>query len=165
MNGVTPRGRRCGSRNFVLLPHRPILAAVKVLPLFLVVTCGSLAAGCGGVTRQLSVDSQPQGALVYLNNQEAGRTPFTTDIDWYGTYDVVVRKEGFQTLTTKRRVIAPWWLWPPFDLIAELAPGRPTDRQTMAFTLEAQPTTAPVDDIIRRGQELRRDLPATRAAE
>ena len=89
----------------------------------------------GCARREMTINTQPQGALVYLNNEEVGRTPLTRDFDWYGKYDVVVRKEGFETLVTKQDVAAPWWQWVPFDLFAELAPWRPVDRQSMTFRL------------------------------
>ena len=51
--------------------------------------------GCNRVERNLQVTSNPPGALVYLNGQEAGRTPMNKSFVWYGTYDVQVRKEGY----------------------------------------------------------------------
>src|SRR4051812_4161464 len=68
-----------------------------------------LAGGC--VERELVVESAPDGALVYMNDQEVGRTPIRRDFQWYGTYDVVVRKEGYETLRAQTPVIAPPWLW------------------------------------------------------
>lgn len=122
-----------------------------------------LSTGC--VKRKLTVTSEPSGALVTLNGQEAGRTPFTTDFRWYGFYDVEVRREGSKTLITRERIIAPWWQWVPFDLLAEIVPGA-TDRQSMHFNLEpadAKPDTA---GLISRGLQARTetnaDLPATR---
>jgi len=61
---------------------RPL--ALLVLPL--------AAGGC--VHRTLEVESNPPGALVYLNGEEVGRTPMRKEFLWYGTYDVQLRKEG-----------------------------------------------------------------------
>ena len=75
-----------------------------------------LLAGTGGcVRRTLTVTTDPPGALIYLNGVEAGRTPLERDFVYYGTYDVAVRKEGYETLKTQGKVIAPWWQWVPFD--------------------------------------------------
>ncbi len=93
---------------------------------------------CGCVQRQMHITSEPAGALVYMNDEEVGRTPLTRDFLWYGNYDVQVRKPGFETLDTNAQVTAPWWQWPPFDLFAELMPFRPTDRRDLHFAL--QPT-------------------------
>ena len=70
-----------------------------------------------------------------MNNVEAGRTPFTTDFTWYGDYDVVVRKDGFKTITTKKKIAAPWWQFPPIDLVAEITPGQKIDQHELNFTL------------------------------
>ncbi len=57
-------------------------------------------------------------------------------LEWYGKYDVAVRKEGYETLKTERWVVAPWWQWPPIDLVAELLPLPLRDRRRLSFELE-----------------------------
>src|SRR4051794_24109096 len=103
---------------------------------------GLLVVGCG-VRREMVIDSDPPGALVYLNHEEVGRTPLRHDFVWYGNYDVQLRKEGYQTVDTTQWVTAPWWQWPPFDLIAEITPGRPMDEHHLAYVM--RPSTQPVD--------------------
>ena len=117
----------------------------------------------GCVQRRLTITSEPSGALVYLNDQEAGRTPFTTDIRWYGDHDVVVRKDGYDTLVTHANVKAPWWQYPPIDLVAEIMPWQPTDQQSLHFALTPHPAETP-GSIIERGLEMKRELPATQPA-
>jgi hypothetical protein len=120
-----------------------------------------LAAGC--VRRQMTIESDPPGALVYLNGQEAGRTPLERDFVLYGTYDVQVRREGYETLKTRQRVIAPWWQWPPFDLVAELFPL--TDRRSYTYKLSpAADTAIDLDAILSRSEEMRGKLESTRVA-
>lgn len=113
------------------------------------------------MTRQISVTSEPSGALVYLNDREAGRTPFTTDFTWYGDYDVVVRKDGYNTIVSKKKIAAPWWQFMPFDFFAEIAPWRPTDTHKLNFTMQARGPDDPERDIIARGLALQAKLPAT----
>lgn len=126
-----------------------------------------VVASSGCVKRKLTVTSEPSGALVTLNGQEAGRTPFTTDFRWYGFYDVEVRREGSKTLITRERIIAPWWQWVPFDLMAELVPGA-TDRQSMHFKLQPVDPKPDTAGLLSRGSELRAQtnagLPATQPA-
>ena len=118
--------------------------------LVLLVTVGS---GC--VERQLRLHSDPPGALVYLNGEEVARTPATVPFEWYGRYDVVVRKEGYETLEKPAWVVAPWWQWVPIDLIAEVVPIRLTHRPRLDFELEpAQGTT---QGLLERAEEQRRD--------
>ena len=121
---------------------------------------GAAALAVGGcVERTLTIQSDPPHALVFMNDEEAGRTPFTRPFAWYGTYDVQVRKEGYQTVKTHTKVIAPWWQWVPFDLVAELIPVHLEDAHTVRYTLapaRAQP--ADPDALIQRGQQLREQL-------
>jgi hypothetical protein len=93
-----------------------------------------LLAGC--VEQTMKIDSDPPGALVYLNQQEVGRTPVTRDFKWYGDYDVQLRMEGYETLKTHQSVIAPAWNWAPFDLLAELLPIPLKDRRAYSYTLK-----------------------------
>ena len=113
-----------------------------------------VAAGC--VERTMTLESNPPGALVYLNDQEIGRTPLEHDFLWYGNYDVQIRKEGFETADTNTKVWAPWWQWVPFDLVADLLPVRLKDKHTYTYSLRPA-STQPVDagSIMSRGEKLR----------
>lgn len=118
----------------------------------------------GCVERTMSVQSNPQGALVYMNGKEVGRTPFERDFTWYGTYDVQVRKDGYETLNQPTPVIAPWWQWPPFDFFAELLPLNLKDQRQLTY--ELQPTAfGHVDGqaMLARSDELRNMLESSQA--
>jgi len=119
---------------------------------------------CGGcVERTLTISSTPPGALVTLNDMEIGRTPLSKRFVWYGTFDVQVRKEGYQTLNTATPVIAPWWQWLGFDLVAELVPLPLQDEHKVSYTLKPQ-SLEHVDPeaIAERGQQLREQLESSR---
>ena len=77
-----------------------------------------MAGGC--VQRKIKINSQPQGALVYLNDQEVGRTPVEVNFTWYGVYDVRLTKEGYLPLWTTAEAKAPGWETPPIDFFAEV---------------------------------------------
>ena len=130
-----------------------------LIPTVTCLTALALVSGC--VRRQLTVKSDPPGALVYLNGEEFGRTPVTRDFTWYGTYDVVLRKEGYETLKTQGKVIAPWWQWVPFDFFAEALPL--TDRRSLSYSMkpEAEVKAEP-GDMIDRADELRGQLRGTK---
>ena len=81
-----------------------------------------LSLGC--VERRLMITSEPAGALVYLNDQEVGRTPLEVPFTWYGTYDVRLEREGYQTLQTEQLAERPWWETPGPDLFAEALPDK-----------------------------------------
>ena len=142
-----------------ILPPQPMARTTRRL-LFAVVVLVALTAGLGGcVERELQVNSEPQGALVYLNDQEVGRTPLRQDFTWYGTYDVAVRKEGYQTLKTESPVIAPWWQWIPFDFVADILPFRLKDSHALHYTLKPTTETAvDPDRLVQRGQAMRDQL-------
>jgi hypothetical protein len=78
----------------------------------------------GCVERTISISSQPNGALVYLNDEEVGRTPVDVPFTFYGVYDVRMERDGFKPLWTTHEAVAPWWENPGPDLIAEMLPGR-----------------------------------------
>jgi hypothetical protein len=118
--------------------------------------------GCG-VQRSIKIDSEPQGALVYLNQQEVGRTPMEREFTWYGTYDVQLRLDGYETLRTREPVIAPLWQWPPFDLFAELLPFRPKDIRQYRYTLVKRSENAvSPQDMLSRAGELKGGLESSR---
>jgi hypothetical protein len=124
----------------------------------LIFVCASLTivAGCGTVDRRMSITSEPPGALVYMNDQEVGRTPVKREFTWYGVYDVQVRADGYETKFTKTRVIAPIWQWPPFDLMAELAPIHWKDVHKIHYHLRPATTQAADPDLmLARAEQLR----------
>ena len=110
-------------------------------------------AGC--VRRTLSIQTEPPAALVYLNDEEVGRTPVHVPFTWYGDYDVIVRKPGYKTLRTHARIHPPWYQVPPFDLVSEaLVPFTLHDKRELAYTLQPQqvPTT---QEILEHAVSLR----------
>jgi hypothetical protein len=119
----------------------------------------AILAPVGCVERKLTVTSEPEGALVLLNNQELGRTPLTRDFTWYGNYDVRLCKEGYQTLKTQHSLIAPWWQWVPFDLVADVTPFWWKDERTMAFRMEPASTQAADPQVmLTRATEMQAQL-------
>lgn len=92
-------------------PRRPLLLLLALLAL----------GGC--VQRTVTIRSDPPGALVYLNDQEVGRTPVTVPFTFYGKYDVRLEQDGYQTLSEVRDLQAPWWELPGPDLVAEAVPN------------------------------------------
>lgn len=135
------------------------IKATKSCGLLLVLAMIGITVLGGCVRRTLTITSDPPGALVYLNDQEVGRTPLQQDFTWYGHYSVDLRREGYQTIQTRRWIIAPWWQWPPLDLLAELMPLRLSDDRTMHFTLEpALEEPADPQKMLARARELRGQL-------
>lgn len=113
-----------------------------------VVIGASLSGGC--VRRTMIITTDPPQALVYLNDEEIGRSEVSTDFLWYGDYDVIVRKEGYKTLKTHWKIDPPWYQVIPFDFFAEvLWPGHLHDTHARQFKLdpEVRPTS---EELIAR---------------
>ncbi|MEL7087215.1 MAG: PEGA domain-containing protein [Planctomycetota bacterium] len=110
-----------------------------------------LAGGC--VQRTLHVTSEPAGALVWLNDEEVGRTPVAVPFTFYGTYDVRLEKDGFAPLWTTGEADMPWWEWPGPDLVAELIPGAESNVAWHYDLVPATPAEA-IDTAALRGRAL-----------
>jgi hypothetical protein len=115
-----------------------------------------LPIGC--VQRTLTVVTDPPGAVVYLNDREMGRTPFTHAFLWYGNYDVLIRKDGWQTLKTFAVVNAPLWQFVPLDAVTDFLPLQ--DHQTISFKLKPDAPTDP-QLLLAHGVEMKNALEAS----
>lgn len=125
----------------------------RFLPV-MVLSLSLVLPGC--VRRTISITTDPPNALVFLNDQEIGRSAVTTDFLWYGDYDVVIRKKGYKTLKTHWNVQPPWYEIVPLDFFSEvLWPGHLHDRHSMHFRLE--PAVAPTqEELLRRADAARK---------
>ena len=110
---------------------------------------------CGCVEREMTITSEPAGALVYISDVEVGRTPVTKSFTWYGDYEIILRRDGYQTLKTHANINAPAHQLPPFDLFAEIAPWTIHDRRYVHLTMEklVEPTD---EELVQRAKELRK---------
>jgi hypothetical protein len=126
--------------------------------LVLVMAAGLAATGCyGQVQRTITIESEPPGALVWLNDNEIGRTPVTMPFTWYGVYGVRLEAPGYESLVTVAKVEAPTYELIPLDLFFEtLIPGIRHDDRAFTFTLKK---AEPVDPVAlrERAEGLRRD--------
>ncbi|MEN6426589.1 MAG: PEGA domain-containing protein [Phycisphaerales bacterium] len=115
-----------------------------------------LLAGC--VERTLTINTEPQGAVVVLNDQEIGVSPVTVPFNWYGDYWVRAGKDGYETLNTHRRLKAPLYDHPPLDFFAQILwPGRIVN--TYEWTFDLAPKESPTrDELIEQGQSFRTQL-------
>lgn len=115
-----------------------------------------LLAGC--VERKLTINTEPEGALVTLNDEQIGESPVTVAFNWYGDYWVRAGKEGYETLQTHRELKAPWYDWFPLDFFAQvLYPGRIVD--SYEWTFELSPRQDPTrEELIEKADTLRRQF-------
>jgi len=115
-----------------------------------------LTGGC--VEQTLEFKTDPPGAAIFLDGQEVGGTPLKHDFKWYATYDVAVRKEGYQTIQTTAKVKAPLYQWIPLDLVCDLLPFEIKDVHRFSYTLEPVNEELDPNALAQRGEQLRGEL-------
>ena len=133
---------------------------LAVLPV-LAVLAGVIALG-GCVQRKIKINSQPEGALVYLNDQEVGRTPVAVNFIWYGTYDVRLEKDGYEPLWTQAEAVAPFWENPPMDLFAEMVPGNKVELEWDFEMEKTERRHNDVDALLRNAAEMKQYTDGTK---
>lgn len=114
-----------------------------------------IAPGC--VHRRMTIDSNPVGALVLLDGKEIGYTPVSHDFIYYGTREVTLIKDGFETQTYPAVLKTPCYQWIPLDFFSDnLMPYQVTNRHR--FTYQMQPKD-PIRDsdqnLLQRGDAFR----------
>lgn len=100
-------------------------------------------------TRTIDVTSEPAGATVVANGVELGRTPLTADFTYYGSYDVLVSKGGYEPLRVTASARAPVYEYPPVDLLA--APLSPHTTVRWHFTLSPSLESTQTKDELEQG--------------
>jgi hypothetical protein len=117
------------------------------------------------VRRTITVESDPPGALLWLNDNEIGRTPTTVPFTWYGTYSVRLEMDGYETLSTTAKVRAPIYQWLLIDLPFEtVIPGTRKNKHSFRYSLEPA-KSADADKVRQRAEKMRaqaRDVPPPR---
>jgi hypothetical protein len=113
-------------------------------------------AGC--VERKLTINTEPPGAKILLNDQEIGISPVTVPFNWYGDYWVRISKDGYETLDTHRNLKAPLHDHPPFDFATQiLYPGQIVD--AYEWTFELAPKVYPTrEQLVENGRSLQDQL-------
>lgn len=129
---------------------RNIRRMVAVTGLACVATFG----GC--VERTVTINTEPQGATVVLNDQDVGKSPVKVPFTWYGDYDIVVRKEGHQTVKTSHRLNTPWYELPGVDLFSEcLVPFTIHDDRTVPTIMLDQAVRPTQEALLKNADEMR----------
>lgn len=120
-------------------------------------------AGC--IERRIEITSEPSGALVWVNDQQVGRTPTQAAFKYHGVYDVRLQLDGFEPLVTEAEASPPIYEHAPLDLFAEMAPAQIENVQRWHFVLEPALETRQSREeleagLLERAGEMRRELEA-----
>jgi hypothetical protein len=130
------------------IPRKLTFAALLV--------AATLMPGC--VERTVKIDTRPTGATVILNDEEVGVSPAKVSFTWYGDYDLILRKSGYETVKTHFRLDPPWWQVPPFDLVTEvfILDTLRDDRELPPYELTARATPS-IEELVERAEGMERD--------
>jgi hypothetical protein len=90
----------------------------------------------GCVERRIEITSEPSGALVWVNDQQVGRTPTQASFLYHGVYDVRLQLDGFEPMVTEAEASPPIYEHAPLDLFAEMVPAQIKNVQQWHFVLE-----------------------------
>jgi hypothetical protein len=121
--------------------------------------CASFVAlsetGC--VSRRLMVQSNPPGAMVLAEGREIGYTPTAVDFTYYGTRELTLIKDGYETTTRMVPVRPPWYERFGVDFFSEhFLPFRVTDRRSVSVDLPPK-LMVPNQELLNRGTDLRNE--------
>ncbi len=122
----------------------------RCVPMVLILT---LFTGC--VTRKYTIDSFPQGAMVYKDGKPIGVTPMDDHFVYYGKYKFKLVKDGYETLDIDQKIPIPWYQLPPLDFISEsLYPFEIHDIHRFTYALEPAQTVRQ-DELLEKATLLR----------
>ena len=120
--------------------------------LFLLALCSGL---CGCMHRRMTIGSNPAGARVLVDGKDVGMTPVSVDFTYYGTREITLIKDGYETRTLMQRVRTPWYQVPPLDLISDnFLPFKLTNRHYFEYEMEKS-QHFPTGELINRAKSLR----------
>lgn len=123
-----------------------------------VASCGTLlivASTTGCVRRRLTVRTNPPGALVSIDNQIIGTSPAASSYVYYGTREIRIERDGYQTETIRRKLNPPWYEYPPLDFITEtLWPFEIRDERVIDVELVPKQID-PLETVVSRADQLR----------
>jgi hypothetical protein len=127
------------------------------VPIVITVTfiAALLLTGC--VERYLTINTEPQEAIVFLNDEEIGTSPVTVSFEWYGDYNVRISKDGYETLNTHRELKAPLHDKAPFDLLSLLSTKRTVDSYEWTFELEEKKQISQ-EELIKNAEKLKNQM-------
>lgn len=109
--------------------------------ILVVMTIFMAIATSGCVKRAIMIDTIPQGASVWINENPVGKTPIEFEFITHGRYKFRIQKEGFRERVAREMVKAPVYQWIGLDFIFEiLIPKQFNDVHHFYYVLDPQPT-------------------------
>jgi hypothetical protein len=112
--------------------------------------------GCASsMQRRMTIRSEPPGAMVMIEGEELGYTPVSMDFTYYGTREITLVLDGYETLTVMQKVPAPWYQHTPLEFVTDnFSPVKIRDRHDFTFTMQRQVIYSN-QELLERGNGLR----------
>jgi hypothetical protein len=127
----------------------------KSLAVFAILLSSLSFTGC--VERKLIIRSDPPGATVFLNYDSALVDPTPAEVPFtdYGTYSVRLTMKDHESVEALAEVSAPWWSYPPFDVITDLLlPVTIKDHHEFDYSLLPMSEALSTEVLRQRHEEL-----------
>ena len=103
----------------------------------------------------MTINSNPPGARVLVDGNDIGLTPVSKDFTYYGTRQITLIKDGYETRTVMQRVRTPWYQWFPFEFFSDnLLPFKVTNRHHFHYEMERS-RQVPQGELLDRANSLR----------
>jgi hypothetical protein len=109
----------------------------------------------GCVKRTISITSNPDGALVWVNDREVGRTPVTLGFVYYGEYDVRLEKDGQEPIMTSRWAKSPSWDYPVIDIVVESFSNQ---ESLVEWHFDLEPRNDDPEPLLQRARSARENV-------
>lgn len=122
------------------------------LVLVLVLCVGIVWTSGGCLRRRMTINSKPQGATVYVDGHQLGKTPVSTDFTYYGTRNIRLEMDNYHTMNVKQKVSPPWYEFPVFDFFTETFSANEIKNHHV-WTYDLQPKAISSDDQIEKRAE------------
>ena len=115
----------------------------------------ALAGLSGCVDRRFVIESDPPGAVVYVNNKYVGATPVDLPFTYYGKYRFTFVADGYETLTVDETIKPPWYEYFPVEFFSEnVLPLTVSDLRNIHKPMQPMAITSP-EEIRARADQLR----------
>ncbi|PQO43287.1 hypothetical protein C5Y93_26705 [Blastopirellula marina] len=127
---------------------------------FLLVTVLLACASTGCVRRRMNIRTNPPGAVVYVDDQEIGVTPVSANYVHYGTREIRLEKDGYESVSQMHTFRAPWYEYPVLEFFSEnLWPWEIRDTRDLDFTMTPR-RIVPPEELRSRAEQLRANAQA-----
>lgn len=127
--------------------------------IFLVFCLFVSGVGCGTVNKTITVETEPEGAHVYLDRSYAGEAPVEIPFQYYGVREIRVDHPGYRPETMEIHMSPPFHQVFPVNFGTELLPVTTGDHRTYQIHLTPSDRVER-DEIKTRARQLQDQLQA-----